>query len=142
MINVSSDSELKPMEYWSMEKYQRDYDKRERLLLGHGEYNGYEWLIVSYCSHPCAYIVIDEHTYGYKKNDFECGMLDVHGGVTYSNWGLHEWVDQNEWVIGWDYNHLGDYSPISGLQGGGRKYSTVEIYEDVKDAINQLRDMP
>ena len=132
---------LLPMMYWSREKYIKDWENRERLLLGSGEYNGYKWFIVYYCTHPCAYIVVDEHTYGYMRDDFECGLIDVHGGITYSDWGLHEWVSSDEWVIGWDYNHLGDYSPMSEICCNGVKYSTVGIYGDVKDAINQLRSL-
>lgn len=136
---------LNEMEYWSMGEYLKrlctyNYDERERVLLGSGKYNGYEWFIVSYCTHPCAYIVVDEYTYGYKLYDFEIDQLDVHGGITYSDWGLHEWVDKNKWVIGWDYNHIGDYSPFS-LGVYGVKYTTEEIYEDVEDVINQLRSL-
>ena len=124
------------MEYWSREKYFQDYDKRERILLGKGEYKGYKWFIVSYCTHHCAYIVVELGDYGYKTDEWEFDELYVHGGVTYSQWGLHEWVDQNEWVIGWDYH---DYSSMTG--DDGVKYTTGQVYEDVKDAINQLRDM-
>lgn len=125
---------LKEMEYMSFDEY-RKCECREIILLGEGEYKGYKWFILSYQSHPCAYIVLNPSDKYYGKNYFEYS-LDVHGGLTYAQFGLHDFVDKDYWVIGWDYNHYGDYSTIGSMMG--KKYTTEEIYSHVKEAIREL----
>ena len=119
-----SEEKLKPMVY----------RRGETELLGKGKYKNFKWGIVSYGTHPCAYVCIEPGHELFKKeyNDFN---LDVHGGVTYSEFGLHDIIDSDIWVIGWDYNHAGDYSVSFPY---GRKYTTEEIYNDVIAAIDDI----
>ena len=127
---------LEPMEYMSREEYVK-CENREIILLGAGEYKGYKWFILSYQTHPCAYIVLtpSDEFYGKGYDDY---YFEVHGGITYAQFGLHDFVDKDQWVIGWDYNHLGDYSAMVNM--GGKKYTTKEIYGKVKEAINLLAE--
>ena len=126
---------LKPMEYMTREEYVK-CDCRSIILLGEGEYKGYKWFILSYQTHPCAYIVLSPSDEYYGKQWSECD-LNVHGGTTFAQYGLHNFVDKDHWVIGWDYNHYGDFSAM--IDMGGKKYTTEEVYRDVKRAINELK---
>ena len=118
--------------------------------LAHGYYKSFQYWIISFGTHPCAYVEIPkEHEY-FEKHYDEIG-LDCHGGVTYSEPHLifHEYSPKyncevktritDTWIIGWDYAHLGDYYPSSvGSAMGDRKWRTEDVFNDVKYAINQL----
>ena len=46
---------------------------------------------------------------------------------------------RNGFWIGWDYDHWGDYNVIRAKTGmSGKKWTTEEIFIDVKNVINQL----
>ena len=74
---------FKPMEY----KAKGSFD-----VLADDTYRGYRFLIVSYGTHPCAYIVLPETSklYGktYEDEIFDDLNYHVHGGLTYSGKGL------------------------------------------------------
>ena len=105
--------------------------KREPQVLHRGNCNGYDYCIVSFGSHPCAYIAAPKLEYfGY---DFV--QLDVHGGITYAGYC----PDLNYvWSYGWDYAHAGDYHGRETLRTKwalkGKKWTTEEILEDVEKA--------
>lgn len=128
---------MKEMKYISYEEYisQKYYMKSE--LLGNGTYKNYKWLIISYKTHPCAYIVSNENDSIYNKHYNDIYFVDVHGGLTYSEWGLGDYIGNDKWVIGWDYAHYGDYLPYSPSETD-KKWTTEEIYENIKDAINDI----
>lgn len=123
-------------------------EKRAIELLSIGEYKGYLYVIVSYGSHPCAYVrVPDAHPLyerGQEEVDF---VLDVHGGVTYKEnglWRTNSALDFKDdyyscW-IGWDYAHGGDYVPYL-HNDQGHKWTTYEIFNEVKQAIDRLREL-
>lgn len=118
---------------------------RKNEVLFFGKYKGYQFYILNLGAHPTAYInVIDDIRYSYK--DYNDINLDVHGGLTYSNKSL---LAENEmvkgWFIGWDYGHYNDYAGYelrfpNELQSNGKKWTTQEIFEEVKNAIEQLVD--
>lgn len=99
-----------------------------------GTYLGHDYVIADIGGrHMCAYIRLKKTDYGYMGNYDDVG-ISVHGGLTYA----HETaptVDKRGWWVGWDYAHFGDYS---GLISDGKKWTTAEVYEHVKDATNQL----
>lgn len=72
--------------------------------------------------------------------------LNVHGGVTYVRDYLY--ISENQkidgWFIGWDYGHYGDYAGYEELlpqeiRMGGKKWSTKEIYQEVKKACYEIQ---
>lgn len=110
-------------------------------MLDEGIYKGFHYAIVSYGIHPCAYVEIPEghELYGVNNED-ELIDIDCHGGITYvSTTGLIKYNNENyrdgHW-IGWDYAHAYDYT--FGICYGGKKWTTKEIFEDVKNVIEQL----
>lgn len=116
----------------------KDY-KRE--IIGHGKYKGYTFYILSLGTHPTAYVEIPKHHCVYKKEYFDIYEIDVHGELTYSEsylWLPNEKLE-NSWFIGWDYNHYDDYNSMLNL--GGKKWTTKEIFNDVKSVIEQLKLM-
>ena len=66
-------------------------------------------------------------------------------GLTYSEDYLTG-IKENSWFIGWDYGHFGDYMgyqvklPVD-FSMYDKKWTTEEIFEEVKDVINQIIDM-
>ena len=126
---------MKEMEYINYGEYiTQKYDMMSEIL-GNGIYKNYEWLIISYRTHPCAYIVSNKNDLIYNKDYDDIDFVNVHGGLTYSKWGLGDYIDEDKWVIGWDYAHYGDYLPYV---NDGKKWTTEEIYESIKDAIDDI----
>ena len=103
-------------------------------ILADGTYNGHEVRVISYGTHPCCYVKLDKDNKYYGK-EWHDVMLDVHGGITFSEEvsGEQRWSDG--WWVGWDYAHLGDcYYPID----DGLKYTTEMLVEDIKNVVKQL----
>lgn len=116
-------------------------------ILDEGVYKSFHYAIVSYGTHPCAYVEIPEkHDLYNVNNEDELIDIDCHGGITYvSTTGLIKPSNENyrdgHW-IGWDYAHVCDYAdylPVNfTMTNSLKKWTTKEIFEDVKDVIEQL----
>ena len=123
---------MKPMVY--------DEIRTEPEILLDGECMGYRFLIVSYGTHPCAYVEIKEghplYGVGYEKAS-EC--VSVHGGFTYARSLAHVIGPNDGYFLGWDYSHCGDCIPPYHMDG--HKYTTEEILSDVIDAIEELMNV-
>lgn len=105
--------------------YGPDMGKRE--ILYSGEYNGHQFYIVSYQSHPCCYVRTD-------LPDRESQNIECHGGITFSSYAFEEF-DVKGHYIGWDYAHCGD---LTGWIGRGVAHTTEKMYSDVKKVIDQI----
>ena len=116
---------------------------REVAILADDIYKGYHYVIISYGVHPCAYVEIPKDHKYYDK-DYRGLDITVHGGLTYGG----SLVDINigsksDYYIGWDYAHIGDFVGYYFLinyvvQEEDKKYTTEELFEDVKKVIEQL----
>ena len=107
-------------------------------ILDKGNYNGYDYYIISYGTHPCAYIIIpvENPLYGRDYNSID---IDVHGGLTF---GGHHNLLEDRWCIGWDYAHAGDCVSYSELDKyNDKRWTTEEILEDVHSVIDQLNKL-
>lgn len=115
---------------------------RERFVLESGQYMGYNFWIISYGTHPCAYVELPQtHPYFGKCNSDAYELnIDVHGGITYGDFGLGNIVDDKKFLLGWDYNHCTDYNPMTNtlFVEPLKRWTTEEILEEVKDVIKQL----
>lgn len=116
-------------------------DNRRRTMLHEGVYSGYKFYILSLGTHPVAYVECKLEkccSYDDERLDDVC----VHGGFTY--YGEAAWVtDDKKKYLGWDYAHLNDYAGYEirlapQYRSGGKKWTTEEIYEEVKFVIEQL----
>lgn len=116
-------------------------------ILDEGTYNNYHYVIISYGTHPCAYVEIPkEHPY-YKK-DFSDLDIIVHGGLSFGDNLTHANIGNSDnYFLGWDYNNYDDYNGYYSLPfykefaAGKKKYTTEEIFEDVKLVIDQLDNL-
>lgn len=112
--------------------------RQKAEILHKDELNGFEYFIVSFGTHPCCYIKIPEkhELFGLSYDDvYESGYdVPCHGGLTYSDDHLLE--EEKGWYIGWDYAHLGDYSPM--LEPYGTKYSISMLIAEVVEVICHL----
>lgn len=106
--------------------------KREMTILDSGIYHNRKYFIISLGTHPCAYV---EFHHELKRDSDEWYDAPCHGGITYDDYAY--WDDNDEtYYIGWDYAHaLCDYIPFL---GGGKKRTTEEIFEEVKEVIDYL----
>ena len=108
-------------------------------LLSTGYCFGLLYFILNLGVHPAAYIKLPNNI-KIDKNE-----IAVHGGITYSENYLY--INRNEKLdgrfIGWDYAHYGDYGgyeellPLE-LRSGGKKWTTEEIYQEVRHACYQI----
>lgn len=119
---------------------------KERTILAKGKYKGYNYWITSLGSHPCAYVELQKtHPYYGKRECEAYGLpIDVHGGITYGEFGLGITIDDEKFLLGWDYAHCNDYI-VSSIQLDSmidaKRWTTKEILVDVKCVIKQLIDV-
>lgn len=120
--------------------YQKE-PKRE--ILFQGEYNGLKFAILSLGTHPVAYVECKIKTItSYRDPRLE--ELEVHGGFTY--FGRGYWNEKDfSLYLGWDYMHFLDYKGYftenDPLNLCTQKWTTAEIYEEVKSVIEQLSQL-
>ena len=111
--------------------------KKGEVLLS-GEYNGLYFAILNLGTHPAAYVECRVDYMNNGRVDLEHGRLSgihVHGGFTY--FGKAYWNSNSRCrFLGWSYDHFGDYTSVD---PEGKKYTTEEIYQDVKNVIDQLQ---
>ena len=132
--------------------YQKD---RKIELLDSGNYNGYNYAIFSYGTHPCAYVEIPKDNPCYKlKEDKLEDLISCHWGITYyrnfnskgKEHSPHIYdVFGKAKVIGWDYAHCYDYAGYYAEENNPyfeslKKWTTEEIFEEVVDVIRRLKE--
>lgn len=115
-------------------------------VLASGIYRDYEYMIVSYGSHPCAYVKLEKNNVYYGLSDTDMPYL-CHGGVTYSAPTFKLSSDTENWWIGWDYCHCDDYFEYSSdyyakfnafYDATRKKWTTEEIYKEVTEVIDNI----
>ncbi len=105
----------------------------KKIILAHDVYKGYEFYITSLQTHPTAYVLLTKKDKLFFGNEYQCTEhINCHGGLTYS--GKYSKGTEEQWIIGWDYAHLGDRLGVI----SGKEWTTEEIYEDVKNVIEQV----
>lgn len=123
-------------------------EERRTELLCKDKYKNYNYYVLNLGTHPTAYIEIPKENKLYRKSYneiYEIGCdIDVHGGLTYSDNELMG-VKSENWFIGWDYAHVYDYcgyeeSMPEIIRTYGKKWTTEEIIEECKYAIDQIID--
>ena len=81
---------------------------RQRRIIKSGKTDGRKWFIVSYGSHPCAYVESDIPE---KLQD----EIIVHGGITFCGKAFLEFETDGRFV-GWDYSHCSKLSTAWGIR--------------------------
>lgn len=105
-----------------MKLYDMDITKNDIIKFKEGKFEGYKYYI---CGNPIngiplAYVVLPKNHKLYNKDYMEISDINCHGGLTFSGNRF------KEFVIGWDYGHAGDFSP---LIRGKEKITTISILD-------------
>jgi hypothetical protein len=111
-------------------------------VLHNGEYKDYKFYIMNLGTHPTAYIECKLENCN-SHDDERLDKISVHGGFTYL--GRAYWNESDKTIyLGWDYAHYMDYAgyeikfPAHLRSYENKKWTTAEIFEEVKDVIDQL----
>lgn len=112
------------------------------------EYKGYNCIIrrIMKSGHLCGYVEIPENNKLYEKSYKEIEDIDVHGGITFSDWGFGEDKDfsSEKWYIGFDLHHAYDLAPFMYLYIPKlMDYLTFdyETYKDMDYATEQCKKL-
>ena len=120
-------------------EYKLQFTKAE--VLARDSHKGYEYAIISYGVHPCAYVAISEGQPYFRASSYEDVDLSMHGGCTFVDRGFDGIFDYDKKVIGWDYAHCGDFSGTylkCNSFRDSKKWTTQEIMEECENVIEQL----
>lgn len=112
---------------------------REVKVLYKGTYKNHKFCIVSLGTHPTAYV---ECKFDNCTSYYDRRLLDVkvHGDFTYLDKAYWDTEDKTTY-LGWDYLHDGDYCTLIPLSlFFGKRWTTQEIYDEVKSVIEQLEE--
>lgn len=110
-------------------------DKEKIEVLYEGEYKGYKFAIVSRGTYPAAYVENKVNAIDYSDNIL--GDIIVHGGFTFCDKGYWSNIAEKINWLGWSYDYFNDY--IDGCHWNyGTKWTTSDIYEQVKNVIEQF----
>lgn len=105
------------------------------VRLADGVYRGVPFYVLSFGTHPCAYVDIAPlGLHAINERDIDC-----HGGITYHCDYLAT-VDHEGNFLGWDYAHYMDYSgslPFLNF-GGSKRWTTAEVVAECKSVIDQI----
>lgn len=137
MSNLEKEIVTKPM------IYQADHTHD---VLCEGKYFGFHFVIVSYGTHPCAYVEMTDTQWNFLDYDVLEDKINCHGGLTFAGDLTHIREDLTGWFFGWDYAHAGDYMGYDILfnfksRYEDKKWTTEEILEDVFNVIEQIRQL-
>ncbi len=112
---------------------------RTITVLHSGEYRGLKFAILSLGTHPTAYVECPYDSIN-SYDDDRLDNINVHGGFTFFDEGYWSRSAMNTVFLGWDYAHYGDYMPCfeDYPELVERKWTTAEIFEEVKSVIDQL----
>lgn len=91
-------------------------------------YKGFNYYIVSYGTHPCCYISLNNYL---VPED-----LKVHGGITWSGYLRDVNIHSDDIGIGWDYAHAGDR--FGEYYVNGHTWKTTELIKECIDAIEEI----
>ena len=122
-----------------------DVTKKGEVLYK-GKYKEILFLVVSFGTHPCAYLLFDKNHYMYgKTTEMADDVVCVHGGFTFSgNGGFHPLVNaikyDDKWVLGWDYCHCDDKFGSTGMCPGfgSKEWTTLEIINECRNYIDTI----
>ena len=127
-------------------KYKPKFTKAD--LLAKGAYKDYEYFVVSYGVHPCAYIALREGQPYHNARDYEDVHISCHGGCTFVEKGYNNGdieIEDKYTVIGWDYGHYDDFSGTYfndsdslSVFNETKRWTTKELIKECEYVIEQL----
>lgn len=134
--------------------YSETNNARKRVVLEREKYKGYEYIVVTNSSYPCAYISMPKTHIYYGVSDEVVANYIYAQEITFSDTFIFNGIPSKgfeglEELIGWAYNDDGDYvvSLIPGrfpfkIEGeDDRKYTVEEIVQHCKEVIEELIEL-
>lgn len=113
----------------------------EPQVLAHNVYHGRNYYVVSFGTHPCAYVdVSDLLSMTRREREYIENAIDCHGGITYLSAELVV-ANNKGWYIGWDYAHCMDYSGYMPRESLAKKWTTREMVSECKRVIEQIEGL-
>lgn len=111
-------------------------------IISEGHYLGYNFIVISRGSYPCAYIEIPKGHQYYRKQCKTIGINPPMSELTYSGKGiLSKTLYPNKYYIGWAYNNCECYTPLligNRLTNRGHKYTTEDVVIDCLLVIDEI----
>ena len=119
------------------------------------DYKGYECLVVFMpFGYRCGYVEIPKGHKLYRKQYDEMYFLDVHGGITFSNYNNFGGAN-DKWYVGFDCNHYRDKTDIEAMKKNGFErfvtpdsifnYGTIRTMEfvdkELKELVDQIKEI-
>tara|TARA_R100000458_G_scaffold7395_1_gene5873 strand:- start:585 stop:1055 length:471 start_codon:yes stop_codon:yes gene_type:complete len=118
---------------WDAQTHEYKDFKFRIIRMTWGVWNGYVILPKGHIFH------------GKTMEDRQISDLTVHGGVTYTDSGGGEWSKEDDWIIGFDTNHIYDFSPDSTIRDfnifleGCKNYKNHEyVFQEAKKLIDSI----
>lgn len=116
---------------------------RSMEVLYSGIYEGHKFAIISLGTHPTAYVECKLGNCS-SYNDNRLDNVKVPFGFTFL--GCPYWSSESDLFLGWDYAHFCDFAGYEmsfpeRLRTNGKKWTTAEIFEEVKSVIEQLKEV-
>ena len=109
-------------------------DRKPYEILHDSNFSGWHYVIVSYGTHPCAYVEIPpEHAF-YDCDDYDCIPFDCHGDLTFADF-VNEFG--GGFYIGWDYAHGCDRYGLQSNLGNAKSWTIKELIDDVENTISR-----
>ncbi|WQJ53686.1 MAG: hypothetical protein [Wendovervirus sonii] len=112
------------------------------IILASDNYEGFNYYVISYGSHPCGYVEIPENHFLYEV-DYDDICIHCHGGLTFSDKLMVKGIE-GTYCIGWDYAHCNDYvyygDDFNKYRNFGNKHTTEEIIAECKYVIEQIQE--
>lgn len=119
------------------------------------EINGFRCVIARMpLGHLCGYVALKPNhplygkeyggTYDEKTDEYTgspVDVLDVHGGITYSEAELLDTKSVDTWWLGFDCAHGQDFKDIPGLLRGYPNKTIGYVYDQLDDLTKQLGAM-
>lgn len=110
------------------------------------QYKDYNCIIrrIMDAGHLCGYVEIPEGHKFFERSYYDIENLEVHGGLTFSDWGFGEDKDfsSEKWYLGFDLHHAYDLAPFMYLHNPELlSFMTFEseTYKDMDYATEQCK---
>lgn len=114
----------------------------ECKILAKGEYRSHTWFVVdTFGTHLCGYVTVP-----YWMNRKLASHAPCHGGTSFLGLANRLIAFQSKgldffdaYLLGWDYNHAGDYAPSKFcLSSSGHRWTTKEVAIEARKVIDWL----
>ena len=115
-------------------------EERKDELLYENTHCGIKFIVISRGLMPCAYLFLPKGHYlsGMQYEDVNAIIKSVHCGFTFSWKMLQGFPYEAEWILGWDYGHVGDKIGTIFSLPDDHAWTTQEIVKECVNVIDEI----